>query len=136
MNESWFVIGLLIFSTMLSGRAPLTAVQLLWVNLIMDTLGALALATEPPYDELMEKPPVGRKGTLITAVMWRNIFGQTIYQLVVLWQLQSQGKVLLNLRGDNAQEVLDTMIFNTFVFCQVVYYSFSILLCRFFSFAL
>lgn len=106
-------------SACMTGRAPLTAVQLLWVNLIMDTLGALALATEPPYDELMEKPPVGRKGTLITAVMWRNIFGQTIYQLVVLWQLQSQGKVLLNLRGDNAQEVLDTMIFNTFVFCQV-----------------
>lgn len=105
----------------LSGRAPLTAVQLLWVNLIMDTLGALALATEPPYDELMDKPPVGRKGTLITAVMWRNIFGQTIYQLLVLWQLQSQGKVLLKLGGDDAQKVLDTMIFNTFVFCQVIY---------------
>lgn len=106
-------------SACMTGRAPLTAVQLLWVNLIMDTLGALALATEPPYDELMDKPPVGRKGTLITVVMWRNIFGQTIYQLLVLWQLQSQGKVLLNLHGDDAQEVLDTMIFNTFVFCQV-----------------
>jgi len=43
-----------------SGNVPLTAVQLLWVNLIMDTLGALALATEPPTDDLMEKKPVGR----------------------------------------------------------------------------
>ncbi|CBI26327.3 unnamed protein product, partial [Vitis vinifera] len=41
-----------------SGEVPLTAVQLLWVNLIMDTLGALALATEQPTKELMEKPPV------------------------------------------------------------------------------
>ncbi|MCO5584684.1 hypothetical protein L7F22_038615 [Adiantum nelumboides] len=106
-------------SACITGRAPLTAVQLLWVNLIMDTLGALALATEPPYDELMDKAPVGRKGTLITAVMWRNIFGQTIYQLFVLWQLQSRGKMLLNLHGDDAQDILDTMIFNTFVFCQV-----------------
>ncbi|KAH7426562.1 hypothetical protein KP509_10G006300 [Ceratopteris richardii] len=106
-------------SACITGRAPLTAVQLLWVNLIMDTLGALALATEPPYDELMDKKPVGRKGTLITAVMWRNIFGQTIYQLTVLWQLQSRGKILFNLHGDDAQDVLDTMIFNTFVFCQV-----------------
>lgn len=35
--------------------------QLLWVNLIMDTLGALALATEPPTDHLMSRPPVGRR---------------------------------------------------------------------------
>nr|XP_029148962.1 calcium-transporting ATPase 8, plasma membrane-type isoform X1 [Arachis hypogaea]XP_029148963.1 calcium-transporting ATPase 8, plasma membrane-type isoform X1 [Arachis hypogaea]XP_029148965.1 calcium-transporting ATPase 8, plasma membrane-type isoform X1 [Arachis hypogaea] len=42
-----------------SGDVPLNAVQLLWVNLIMDTLGALALATEPPTDHLMDWPPVG-----------------------------------------------------------------------------
>ncbi|KAK6796106.1 hypothetical protein RDI58_009561 [Solanum bulbocastanum] len=43
-----------------SGDVPLNTVQLLWVNLIMDTLGALALATEPPTDHLMRRPPVGR----------------------------------------------------------------------------
>ena len=102
-----------------AGKAPLTAVQLLWVNLIMDTLGALALATEPPYDELMDKEPVGRKGTLITVIMWRNIFGQAIYQLAVLWQLQSKGKMFLHLNEEDAEDVLNTMIFNTFVFCQV-----------------
>uniref|UniRef100_A0A803MJG1 Uncharacterized protein n=1 Tax=Chenopodium quinoa TaxID=63459 RepID=A0A803MJG1_CHEQI len=41
------------------GSAPLTSVQLIWVNMIMDTLGALALATEPPNNELMKRPPVG-----------------------------------------------------------------------------
>ncbi|VAI56225.1 unnamed protein product [Triticum turgidum subsp. durum] len=44
-----------------SGNVPLNAVQLLWVNLIMDTLGALALATEPPTDQLMKRTPVGRR---------------------------------------------------------------------------
>jgi len=44
---------------------PLNAVQLLWVNLIMDTLGALALATEPPTNHLMERPPVGRRFVLV-----------------------------------------------------------------------
>lgn len=38
--------------------------QLLWVNLIMDTLGALALATEPPTDHLMHRSPVGRRFAL------------------------------------------------------------------------
>ncbi|CAD6224351.1 unnamed protein product [Miscanthus lutarioriparius] len=59
-----------------SGDIPLNAVELLWVNLIMDTLGALALATEPPTDNLMKRHPVGRREPLVTNVMWRNLFIQ------------------------------------------------------------
>jgi P-type Ca2+ transporter type 2C len=99
------------------GDAPLTAVQLLWVNMIMDTLGALALATEPPDDNLMKKAPVGRTGKFITNVMWRNIVGQSLFQIVVVWYLQTQGKYLLGL--EDTDTVLNTIIFNTFVFCQV-----------------
>ncbi|XP_071690101.1 putative calcium-transporting ATPase 11, plasma membrane-type isoform X5 [Rutidosis leptorrhynchoides] len=102
-----------------SGSAPLTAVQLLWVNMIMDTLGALALATEPPHDGLMKRPPIGRDVNFITKIMWRNIIGQSIYQLVVLGILQYDGKNILSLNGPDSTVVLNTMIFNTFVFCQV-----------------
>lgn len=101
------------------GDAPLTAVQLLWVNMIMDTLGALALATEPPDDNLMKKSPVGRTGKFITKVMWRNTFGQSVFQFAVMWYLQTQGKYLFGLEGPDADTVLNTVIFNTFVFCQV-----------------
>lgn len=103
------------------GTAPLTAVQLLWVNLIMDTLGALALATEPPYDELMTKAPVGRHGNFISMVMWRNIIGQAVYQLMVLSILQYKGKAILGLEGEGSTILLNTMIFNAFVFCQVCF---------------
>ncbi|KAM3738973.1 hypothetical protein ACB098_09G170500 [Castanea mollissima] len=103
----------------ISGSAPLTAVQLLWVNMIMDTLGALALATEPPNDGLMKRPPVGRGVSFITKAMWRNIIGHSIYQLAVLAVLYFDGKRLLNLSGSNATDVLNTLIFNSFVFCQV-----------------
>ncbi|XP_057426932.1 calcium-transporting ATPase 4, plasma membrane-type-like [Lotus japonicus] len=106
-------------SACITGSAPLTAVQLLWVNLIMDTLGALALATEPPNDGLMERLPVGRRASFITKPMWRNIFGQSIYQLIVLGVLNFDGKRLLGLTGSDATAVLNTVIFNTFVFCQV-----------------
>jgi len=105
----------------LSGSAPLTAVQLLWVNMIMDTLGALAMATEPPNDELMKRPPVRRNVSFITKVMWRNIIGQSIYQLVVLTVLKFYGRHLLKLDGSDANSTLDTFIFNTFVFCQARY---------------
>ncbi|KAJ7976747.1 Calcium-transporting ATPase [Quillaja saponaria] len=115
------VVALMInfVSACISGSAPLTAVQLLWVNMIMDTLGALALATEPPNDGLMERPPVGRGASFITKVMWRNIIGQSIYQLIVLGALNFDGKRLLGLNGSDATEVLNTVIFNSFVFCQV-----------------
>ncbi|GLT63138.1 hypothetical protein SLA2020_357220 [Shorea laevis] len=106
-------------SACISGSVPLTAVQLLWVNMIMDTLGALALATEPPNDELMKRPPVAKGASFITKAMWRNIIGQSIYQLIVLGILNFDGKRLLRLTGSDATKVLDTMIFNSFVFCQV-----------------
>ncbi|CAI9107743.1 OLC1v1007178C1 [Oldenlandia corymbosa var. corymbosa] len=98
-----------------AGEIPLTAVQLLWVNLIMDTLGALALATERPTKELMDKPPVGRTEPLITKIMWRNLLAQSLYQIIILLTLQFRGKSILNVNTG----VKDTIIFNTFVLCQV-----------------
>ncbi|XP_071720668.1 calcium-transporting ATPase 12, plasma membrane-type-like [Rutidosis leptorrhynchoides] len=98
-----------------AGDVPLTAVQLLWVNLIMDTLGALALATERPTKELMDKPPIGRVEPLITNVMWRNLLAQALYQITILLTFQFKGKSIFNVD----ERVKNTIIFNTFVFCQV-----------------
>ncbi|KAE8672096.1 Calcium-transporting ATPase 9, plasma membrane-type [Hibiscus syriacus] len=98
-----------------AGEVPLTAVQLLWVNLIMDTLGALALATDRPTNELMHKPPVGRTEPLITNIMWRNLLAQALYQITILLILQFRGESIFNVH----ERVKDTLIFNTFVLCQV-----------------
>lgn len=85
----------------------------------MDTLGALALATEPPNDEMMKRSPVRRGDSFITKVMWRNILGQALYQLLVLGTLMIVGKRLLNIEGPTADKTINTLIFNSFVFCQV-----------------
>jgi Ca2+-transporting ATPase len=77
-----------------SGDVPLNAVELLWVNLIMDTLGALALATEPPTDNLMKRNPVGRREPLVTNIMWRNLFVQVSIPVLYNW-------ILLNLFFSN-----------------------------------
>ncbi|XP_062191047.1 calcium-transporting ATPase 5, plasma membrane-type-like isoform X1 [Phragmites australis] len=105
-----------------SGDVPLNAVELLWVNLIMDTLGALALATEPPTDNLMKRNPVGRREPLVTNIMWRNLFVQALYQVVVLLIFDFAGIRILQLQNEsryNAEKIKNTFIFNTFVFCQV-----------------
>ncbi|RLM74652.1 calcium-transporting ATPase 2, plasma membrane-type-like [Panicum miliaceum] len=88
------------------------------VNMIMETLGALALATEPPNNELMKRIPVGRKGSFISNVMWRNIMGQTFYQFLVIWYLQAEGKWLFEIEGDDSDLVLNTIIFNCFYYAR------------------
>ncbi|XP_075109875.1 putative calcium-transporting ATPase 11, plasma membrane-type isoform X2 [Nicotiana tabacum] len=115
------IVALMInfISACISGSAPLSVVQLLWVNLIMDTLGAIALATEPPHEGLMSKPPVGREVSLISKTMWRNMIGQSIYQLAVLLVFNFTGHQILRIEGSDTTTVLHTFIFNTFVFCQV-----------------
>ncbi|KAK5793236.1 calcium-transporting ATPase 9, plasma membrane-type-like [Gossypium arboreum] len=106
-----------------SGDVPLNSVQLLWVNLIMDTLGALALATEPPTDNLMHRSPVGRREPLITNIMWRNLLIQALYQVTVLLVLNFRGMTILQLEDDgnreHAYKVKNSLIFNAFVMCQI-----------------
>jgi Ca2+-transporting ATPase len=103
------------------GESVLTAVQLLWVNLIMDTLAALALATDKPDDSSLDKTPEGRSTTLISVSMWKMILGQSSLQLVVTFILHFcgpsiffKGKQLTH--HDKAQ--MDALTFNTFVWLQ------------------
>uniref|UniRef100_A0A2N9GP93 Calcium-transporting ATPase n=1 Tax=Fagus sylvatica TaxID=28930 RepID=A0A2N9GP93_FAGSY len=113
MNVAALVINCV--ATVSTNQVPLTAIQLLWVNLIMDTLGALALATEKPTKELMKKPPVGRTEPLITNIMWINLLAQAFYQIVVILTLQFKAESIFNV----TEKVNDTLMFNTFVLCQI-----------------
>ncbi len=60
-----------------------------------------------------------RDTSFISNQMWRNIIGQAVFQLAALAILQYMGKEILHLTDDNAGKLLNTVIFNTFVFCQV-----------------
>ena len=65
---------------------------MLWVNLIMDTLASLALATEMPTPDLLLRKPYGRTKPLISRTMMKNIIGQAAYQLGVIFSLLFIGK--------------------------------------------
>ena len=68
---------------------------MLWVNMIQDTLGSLALATEPPGEALLHRKPYGRNKRLISSIIARNILGQGLYQSVVLLCLLFAGMFYL-----------------------------------------
>ncbi len=80
-------------------ESPLNPIQMLWVNLIMDTLASLALATEPPSDELLKRKPYSRYEGLITATMWRNIISQGIWQIIILGTILFKGNFYFILRS-------------------------------------
>ena len=65
-------------------ETPLTPIQMLWVNLIMDSLGSLALATEPPYEELLQREPTKRNESIINGKMWKHIILQSLCQIILL----------------------------------------------------
>lgn len=97
----------------------LTAVQLLWVNLIMDTFAALALATDPPTRSLLERKPEPKSAPLITLRMWKMIIGQAIYQLVVTLILYFGGEKILSYETQDEKDRMPTLVFNTFVWMQI-----------------
>ncbi|KAG0341571.1 hypothetical protein BG004_005985 [Podila humilis] len=106
-------------------QSVLSAVQLLWVNLIMDTLAALALATEPPSADVLDRLPTSKRASLINFNMWKMILGQAIFQIALNLALLRFGAQLFHLQAQDGTlsrenlSVLRSMIFNTFVFLQV-----------------
>lgn len=97
--------------------SPLKAVQMLWVNLIMDTLASLALATEMPTSNLLLRKPYGRTKPLISRTMMKNILGHAIYQLTVIFLLLFLGPEIFDIDPGMGVRLSEhfTIIFNTFV---------------------
>jgi magnesium-transporting ATPase (P-type) len=121
---------------------PLKPIQLLWVNLIMDTLAALALATELPTQDMLLRKPYGRNDHLINGYMWRNLLVQAFYQvtflLVLLYAVPSgimlydcipegqffQTSDCIPLQPDGtghipSENYRNTVIYNAFVWAQL-----------------
>ncbi|XP_060137344.1 plasma membrane calcium-transporting ATPase 1-like [Zootoca vivipara] len=106
-------------------NSPLKAVQMLWVNLIMDTFASLALATEKPTEALLERKPYGRNKPLISRTMLKNILFHAVYQMAVVFSLVFAGEKFFDI--ENARSVpMDypptehyTIVFNTFVMMQI-----------------
>ena len=101
-------------------ESVLNAVQLLWVNLIMDTFAALALATDPPTRSVLDRKPDRKSAPLITTRMAKMILGQAIAQLAITFVLHFAGKDLLGYSSSPADtKSLKTLVFNTFVWLQI-----------------
>ena len=122
-----------VFMTFLGGiilkDAPMNSIQMLWVNLIMDSFASLALATEGPTDELLNRKPISKKASIITNMMMLNISCQSLFQIVTLSVIIFYGDLLFNVPSDRELEhfMWDdihgyhfTIFFNIFVYMQIL----------------
>ncbi|KAJ3089670.1 Calcium-transporting ATPase 10, plasma membrane-type [Quaeritorhiza haematococci] len=112
------------------GSSPLSTVQLLWVNLIMDSMGALALASDDPDEDILTHPPHGRSEPLLSPDMQRYMGMQVVYQTISLLTILFKIHDLLpadpsfhsisHTEGETDSKRTHTFVFTTFVLLQVV----------------
>ncbi|KAH9159735.1 calcium-translocating P-type ATPase [Lactarius sanguifluus] len=116
-----------------SDKPILSAVQLLWINIIMGTFATLALATDPASPVLLDRNPGKPTDPLFTVNMTKQILGQAAYQITITLVLHFLGSQVLGFHHTDDptvqkhhDDIVQTLVFNVFVFAQV----FNLFNCR------
>ncbi|GET86069.1 vacuolar-type ca2+-ATPase, putative [Leishmania tarentolae] len=122
LTVNYVSVALTFIGSLMAGghSSPLTTVQLLWVNLIMDTLAALALATEQPSEDCLQRQPIHRKAPLVSRRMQMTIFPVVMYMLGVTLGVQAYGHIWFNTGPRDGIEHR-TIVFNVFVLCSLLH---------------
>ena len=103
-----------------SEQSVLSAVQLLWINIIMDTFAALALATDPASESLLDRKPDDKAAPLFSTDMYKMILFQSAYQVAFTLIFHFLGLQILGFsNSEHNQTVVQTLVFNSFVFAQI-----------------
>jgi len=108
------------FVSSLADSPVLSAVQLLWINIIMDTFAALALATDPASEKLLNRKPDKKTAPLFSVEMYKMILLQSVYQIAVILVFHFLGLQILGLSDSKHNDsIVKTLVFNAFVFAQI-----------------
>jgi Ca2+ transporting ATPase len=91
LSVNFSAVLLVFVSSCIGSESPITAIQMLWINLIMDSLGSLALSTEDPSDELLYRHPHSKREYIINNTMWKMIIVQSLVQFSLVLYLYLYG---------------------------------------------
>jgi len=106
---------------------PLTIIQLLWINIIMDTLGAIAFGGEPALVRYMDEPPIDRKANILTKYMNSSILtgGIFIMAFSLFFLVSGSFEELFKRDGVPDARVHITAFFNLFIF-MIIFNGFNV----------
>ncbi len=116
LTINFIAMTICILAPLFGIQAPITVIQMLWINLVMDTLAGLAFGGEKPSPLYMKQPPKRRDESLITPAMWSKIlWGSVFGSLICMWFLLAPDiqKIVGN------QQVFVTVFFTFFMFLNV-----------------
>ncbi|KAL9972964.1 hypothetical protein ACROYT_G019365 [Oculina patagonica] len=122
---TWVAITVVIVGACVTKRSPLSATQLLWVNLIMDSLASFALTRDLPSNDVLKHKPYGRHKPLLSRTLLKNVILHSIYQLTVMFLVMFVFPDFLDMRDGYEESSVcrptqhKTMLFTTFVFMQL-----------------
>ena len=78
------VCSFIVICSCIGSQTPIRSIQMLWIDLIMDSLATLTLATEPPHDGLLQRKPTKRNENIINSTMIKHVCCQTFLQFFIL----------------------------------------------------
>ncbi len=96
---------LVITCSCIGSQTPLKTIQMLWIDLIMDSLGSLSLATEPPHDDLLKRKPTRKNEHIINMNMVVHIFFQSMSEFIILMIFYLYGPHFV--REQNTSRILE-----------------------------
>jgi Ca2+ transporting ATPase len=88
-------------------ESPISSTQLLWINLIIDTFAALALATMPPMNSVLREPANHSEASILEKCQWRQIYGVTIWNTIIMCIIIFGGKALFDLDYTNSTQMTE-----------------------------
>ena len=114
-------IAMSLLSPLLGLKEPFTIIQILWINLIMDTLAALAFGEEPTLDRYMNEKPVAKKANILTGYMKSAIGVASVFiTLVCLAILKNVGGIQdFITNGTGNFEMVTTFTFTVFIYAVI-----------------
>ena len=114
------VIAISLLSPIFNWNEPFTIVQILWINLIMDTLAALAFGEEPPLEEYMKEKPAGKYEDILTGYMKSQIgLAGTFITLTSLGLFTNFMGMRDFFIGNTQEDIVRTFIFTFFVYTVI-----------------
>ena len=100
--------------------SPLKAIQLLWTNIVVGAIGALALSTSKPRESLLDRPPYGETDPLISNIMYRNVIGIVLYELFACFLLLFGFEKIFKFEENENNTLYTTLTYNVFIYSNIL----------------
>jgi len=109
LSVNFSAVLLVFVSSCIGSESPITAIQMLWINLIMDSLGSLALSTEDPSEELLYRKPHSKREYIISPIMWKHVIAQSLVQFSLVLFLYLYAPQFIEEDHPNRQKMIQQL---------------------------